>query len=656
MKLSKQQHSISRERKQGKERASNLSIDPGSRREPDVHPDFYEAEGLKDLSYEELKRVRDTFKIQHDYSLIVNAKAIRDPASTLTREASRKLNPDQTQKYVEYQVEKFQGNGPVFTFEKIFEWIQHVLKNTRKGRPRPELGLLKIPAEPGRRSQRQNKKLAQEMKARSQEMKAELEEKRELIQVLENQKSEIISLSARITQPQDLDIHEEFIQLPPMEKFSYEELERLRKAFKIQETHFAKANESALHNPRSVLTLQAKKKIPLEYIENFNMYNGEGELEGTFKSLLEWLERQSEIMKKVEIDYASGIRKNHCPLCQEPHKIENCPWFRDMTPEQRFAVIRQHNCCRVCFSRCHRTNNCKQEEKRCSVENCTGQHHPLIHRGENSKAERTFFEFPKYPTRGDLRCPFCNYDHELTTCRYFQRMPLWKKFNFVRSGPYCSYCLSRDHIWGDCPSKQPCGINGCDKSHHQFLHRRTHPNNPNQRSNPPAMAPASPFDLTFLHISTEPLDWAEEVEREEREQACQAPVASSWYDNLISQLERTAADLVEEGNYRIFPVQSSQNKLNEEQISKQIEEVTPIGEDLERRMKPSLEERNKTPRIRDQSPSTNVVQDRSNERVNRLFYKVTCQATRMTFGIKYYPRKVDLENPEDFIDDKLIEM
>ena len=146
------------------------------------------------------------------------------------------------------------------------------------------------------------------------------------------------------------------------------------------------------------------------------------------------------------------------------------------------------------------------------------------------------------------------------------------------------------------------------------------------------------------------------MEREEREQACQAPVASSWYDNLISQLERTAADLVEEGNYRIFPVQSSQNKLNEEQISKQIEEVTPIGEDLERRMKPSLEERNTTHRIRDQSPSTNVVQDRSNERVNRLFYKVTCQATQMTFGIKYYPRKVDLENPEDFIDDKLIEM
>uniref|UniRef100_A0A2S2P573 Uncharacterized protein n=2 Tax=Schizaphis graminum TaxID=13262 RepID=A0A2S2P573_SCHGA len=69
-----------------------------------------------------------------------------------------------------------------------------------------------------------------------------------------------------------------------------------------------------------------------------------------------------------------------CWLCHSPHSVESCSGFKDLSIDDRYALVSKHRLCMICFDNSHWANKCKSS---CSI--CHGRHHHLLHR-DNSHA------------------------------------------------------------------------------------------------------------------------------------------------------------------------------------------------------------------------------------------------------------------------------
>ena len=65
-----------------------------------------------------------------------------------------------------------------------------------------------------------------------------------------------------------------------------------------------------------------------------------------------------------------------CVLCLQPHSIDDCSAFKNMTLQDRQASIKKHRLCWGCLKKGHMKRNCTRK-KRC--ENCGGCHPTLLH-------------------------------------------------------------------------------------------------------------------------------------------------------------------------------------------------------------------------------------------------------------------------------------
>ncbi|CAI6370934.1 unnamed protein product [Macrosiphum euphorbiae] len=72
---------------------------------------------------------------------------------------------------------------------------------------------------------------------------------------------------------------------------------------------------------------------------------------------------------------------HRCEQCNGSHSLTSCSTFKDLSIDDRYALVSKHRLCMVCFGSNHWANKCKSS---CSV--CHGRHHQLLHR-DNSHAK-----------------------------------------------------------------------------------------------------------------------------------------------------------------------------------------------------------------------------------------------------------------------------
>ena len=67
-----------------------------------------------------------------------------------------------------------------------------------------------------------------------------------------------------------------------------------------------------------------------------------------------------------------------CYICEENHRVAQCPTFADSTAEERNDLVKKSRLCFSCLNRGHVTRDCRSK-KPCGKDGCTKLHHALLH-------------------------------------------------------------------------------------------------------------------------------------------------------------------------------------------------------------------------------------------------------------------------------------
>ena len=68
---------------------------------------------------------------------------------------------------------------------------------------------------------------------------------------------------------------------------------------------------------------------------------------------------------------------DHCPLADGTHKIWNCPLFRNMSVNDRYAAVRKQCLCYGCLGKGHAIKDFKVNA--CGINGCIKKHNQLQH-------------------------------------------------------------------------------------------------------------------------------------------------------------------------------------------------------------------------------------------------------------------------------------
>ncbi|XP_036227985.2 uncharacterized protein [Bactrocera oleae] len=74
-----------------------------------------------------------------------------------------------------------------------------------------------------------------------------------------------------------------------------------------------------------------------------------------------------------------------CPLCCRSHRLQHCPIFKGMTPNQRQQVAQAHGHCLNCLAQTHDTQECVSD---IVCQHCDRPHHTLLHRNPRRPGAR----------------------------------------------------------------------------------------------------------------------------------------------------------------------------------------------------------------------------------------------------------------------------
>ncbi|XP_073815078.1 uncharacterized protein [Musca autumnalis] len=75
---------------------------------------------------------------------------------------------------------------------------------------------------------------------------------------------------------------------------------------------------------------------------------------------------------------STNLLTNNCPICpNQRHVLRLCPEFTKLSFEDKFLIVKKHNCCINCLSRGHAVKNCSSKH---SCNSCKQRHHSLLHR------------------------------------------------------------------------------------------------------------------------------------------------------------------------------------------------------------------------------------------------------------------------------------
>ena len=71
------------------------------------------------------------------------------------------------------------------------------------------------------------------------------------------------------------------------------------------------------------------------------------------------------------------MQSDLCPLADGTHKIWNCPLFRNMSVNDRYAALRKQRLCYGCLGKGHAIKDCKVNA--CGINGCIKKHNRLLH-------------------------------------------------------------------------------------------------------------------------------------------------------------------------------------------------------------------------------------------------------------------------------------
>ncbi|KRY91281.1 hypothetical protein T4D_7119 [Trichinella pseudospiralis] len=67
-------------------------------------------------------------------------------------------------------------------------------------------------------------------------------------------------------------------------------------------------------------------------------------------------------------------------------------------------------------------------------------------------------------------CPFCEGDHDATSCKRFLDADHESRASLLREKGVCYKSLKTGHLARECRKGRQCGVDGCRQAHHQLLH------------------------------------------------------------------------------------------------------------------------------------------------------------------------------------------
>ena len=94
--------------------------------------------------------------------------------------------------------------------------------------------------------------------------------------------------------------------------------------------------------------------------------------------------KSSNFSASSNVKEAQTTISDHCPLADGTHKIWNCPLFKNMNVNDRYAAVRKQRLCYGCLGKGHAINDCKVNA--CVINGCTKKHNRLLH-SENQMDE-----------------------------------------------------------------------------------------------------------------------------------------------------------------------------------------------------------------------------------------------------------------------------
>ncbi|XP_065194926.1 uncharacterized protein LOC135826224 [Sycon ciliatum] len=74
------------------------------------------------------------------------------------------------------------------------------------------------------------------------------------------------------------------------------------------------------------------------------------------------------------------------------------------------------------------------------------------------------------PAAKSQKCIVCQGEHKLWQCLSFKAATVNKRWRIAKDSGVCFRCLDVGHNGCDCTRSRPCGLDGCTKLHHRFLH------------------------------------------------------------------------------------------------------------------------------------------------------------------------------------------
>lgn len=69
-----------------------------------------------------------------------------------------------------------------------------------------------------------------------------------------------------------------------------------------------------------------------------------------------------------------------CFVCGKDHKVTDCGQFNQMSPVDRWALVKEVKCCFSCLRQGHNVSNCHRRQS-CGINGCGKRHSPLLHDG-----------------------------------------------------------------------------------------------------------------------------------------------------------------------------------------------------------------------------------------------------------------------------------
>ena len=70
-------------------------------------------------------------------------------------------------------------------------------------------------------------------------------------------------------------------------------------------------------------------------------------------------------------------QSDHCPLVDDTHKIWNCPLFRNMSVNDRYAAVKKQRLSYGCLGKGHAIKDCSVNA--CGINGCIKKHNRLLH-------------------------------------------------------------------------------------------------------------------------------------------------------------------------------------------------------------------------------------------------------------------------------------